>query len=70
MMGIRVLMGVFDAAIPPALMLLTNQYYRKDEAALRFELWFTAAGSGIVFGGFISYGFQFVHSAGLEGWRK
>ncbi|KAF2167063.1 hypothetical protein M409DRAFT_66146 [Zasmidium cellare ATCC 36951] len=69
MMGIRVLMGVFDAAIPPALMLLTSQYYRKDEAALRFELWFTAAGSGLVFGGFISFGFQFVHTAGLEGWR-
>ncbi|KAK4493709.1 hypothetical protein PRZ48_014894 [Zasmidium cellare] len=69
LMGIRILMGVFDAAIPPALMLLTSQYYRKDEAALRFELWFTAAGSGLLFGGFISFGFQHVHDTSLESWR-
>lgn len=70
MMWIRILMGIFDAAIPPALMLLTSQYYRKDEAALRFELWFTAVGSGLVFGGLISFGFQHVHTTSLEKWRK
>lgn len=70
LLAIRLLMGIFDAAIPPSLMLITSQYYRKDEAALRFELWFTAVGSVIICGGLISFGFQHVHTSSLAGWRE
>lgn len=70
MLGVRILMGVFDAAIPPALMLLSAQYYRKDEQAMRYAFWFSSVGWGLICGGAISYGFQNVKTSTLEGWRK
>ncbi|KXS95098.1 hypothetical protein AC578_9593 [Pseudocercospora eumusae] len=68
-LAIRILMGVFDAAIPPAVMLLSAQYYRKDEQAMRYAFWFSSVGSAQLCGGFISFGFQNVHTSTLEGWR-
>jgi sugar phosphate permease len=70
LMGLRILMGIFDAAIAPALMLISSQYYRKDEQAARFALWFSSIGTAIIIGGAVSYGFQGVHSTVLESWRK
>lgn len=70
LLALRLLMGVFDATVSPSLMLLTSQWYRKDEAALRFELWYTAVGSAQILGGLISFGFQHVHTSSLEGWRR
>lgn len=69
-MVIRLLMGIFDAAIPPSLMLLSAQYYRKDEQAIRYAWWFSSIGMGDILGGFISYGFQFVHNDTFQGWRE
>ncbi|KAK4619572.1 hypothetical protein CLAFUW4_11343 [Fulvia fulva] len=69
MMVIRIFMGVFDAGIPPALMLLSSQYYRKDEQMIRYAYWFSSIGICLILGGLISYGFQFVHTVTLEGWR-
>ncbi|KAI5364729.1 Putative major facilitator superfamily, MFS transporter superfamily [Septoria linicola] len=66
---IRVLMGIFDAAIPPSLMLISSQYYRKDEQAARFAIWFSSVGMGYILGGLISFGFQHVHTETLESWR-
>ncbi|KXT09227.1 hypothetical protein AC579_3507 [Pseudocercospora musae] len=68
-LAIRILMGAFDSAIPPALMLLSAQYYRKDEQAMRYALWFSSVGWGHICGGLISFGFQHVSTSTLEGWR-
>lgn len=70
LIGIRVLMGLFDAGIPPSLMLISSQYYRKDEQAARFAIWFSSVGMGIILGGLISFGFQNVRSSILASWRK
>ena len=69
LMVIRIFMGVFDAGIPPALMLISSQYYRKDEQTIRYAYWFSSIGICLILGGLISYGFQFVHSEILAGWR-
>lgn len=69
-MAIRLLMGIADAAIPPSLMLLSAQYYRKDEQAIRYAIWFSSIGMGDILGGFISFGSQHVTSTSFEGWRK
>lgn len=69
-MAIRLLMGIFDAAIPPSLMLLSAQYYKKDEQAIRYAIWFSSLGMGDILGGFISFGFQHVTSTSFEGWRE
>ncbi|KAF7188944.1 putative transporter [Pseudocercospora fuligena] len=69
MLAIRLLMGVFDCLFTPTLMLITSQFYRKDEQALRFQLWFCSIGFAQVCGAFISYGFQSVNTTGLYSWQ-
>ncbi|SMY25838.1 unnamed protein product [Zymoseptoria tritici ST99CH_1A5] len=65
----RVLMGASDASMVPSLILLSSQYYRKDEQALRFAFWVSSIGPSIMVGGAISYGFQGVENSSWESWR-
>lgn len=50
---IRVLLGVFEAALLPCMLVLNSTWYRREEQPLRTALWHnTFAG---VFGGILSY---------------
>ncbi|CAK3823547.1 MFS general substrate transporter [Lecanosticta acicola] len=69
MLALRILLGIADASLPPSLMIISSQYYRKDEQATRFAWWFSAIGLGHILGGLISFGFQHVVHAALASWR-
>lgn len=44
-------------------------WYTKKEQPARFGFWYCGLGLGQIVGGIISYGFQHVKNASLEGWR-
>ncbi|KAK4610217.1 hypothetical protein CLAFUW4_13672 [Fulvia fulva] len=69
LVALRVLMGICDATIPPACMIISSQYYRKDEQVIRYAGWYTSVGSAMILGGLISYGFQHLTTTAIEGWR-
>ncbi|KAL9526752.1 Thiamine pathway transporter [Sphaerulina musiva] len=69
LIAVRILMGITDAGMPPSLMLMSSQYYRKDEQAMRFAIWFSSVGCAMIAGGLISFGFQFVDSDVMASWR-
>lgn len=70
LLTVRILSGVFESGIPPALMLLSSQYFTRAEQAPRFAYWYLGLGIGQMLGGLISYGFQFVSpNAPMAGWR-
>lgn len=70
LLAVRILSGLFEAGVLPSLMLLSSQYFTRQEQAPRFALWFMGVGVGQMFGGLISYGFQFVSPhAPMAGWR-
>jgi len=70
LLTVRILSGVCESGVPPALMLLSSQYYSRKEQAPRFAYWYMGMGWGQISGGLISYGFQFVSpKAALAGWR-
>lgn len=50
-------------------MLISSQYYTKSEQAPRFTIWYMGLGVAQIIGGLISFGFQHVHHASIEGWR-
>lgn len=50
-------------------MLLSSQYYTRSEQAPRFTVWYVGLGVAQILGGIISFAFQHVHHAALEGWR-
>ncbi|KAJ6078797.1 hypothetical protein N7467_008550 [Penicillium canescens] len=65
----RIFLGIFEATIGPSLMLISSQYYTRSEQAPRFTVWYMGLGVAQILGGLISFGFQHVHHASMEGWR-
>lgn len=50
-------------------MLISSQWYTKSEQAPRFSFWYLGLGLGQIIGGVVSFGFQKVGNAPIEGWR-
>ena len=65
----RIVLGIFEAAIAPSLMLISSQWYTKSEAAPRFSIWYAGLGLGQIIGGVLSYAFQHVKHPTFSGWR-
>ncbi|KAI8804303.1 major facilitator superfamily domain-containing protein [Cladochytrium replicatum] len=54
----RFFLGVFEAGILPASLLITATWYPKSEHAFKTAIWFSASSIGSALGGIISYGIQ------------
>lgn len=50
-------------------MLISSQWYTKSEQAPRFSFWYLGLGLGQITGGVISFAFQQIENAPIEGWR-
>jgi MFS family permease len=69
LLAARIFLGIFEATIGPSLMLISSQYYTRSEQAPRFTFWYMGLGVAQILGGIISFAFQHVQHAQLEGWR-
>lgn len=73
LMVCRFFLGMLEAAVVPAWVLFTSQWYRKEDQAFRVGIWFSMCGFAQMFGGFVAYGIA-THvgadpSAKLAGWQ-
>lgn len=73
LLACRFFLGVLEAAIVPAWVLFTSQWYTKEEQAFRVGIWFSVCGGAQMFGGYFAYGVA-THvgkdpNAALEGWQ-
>jgi ACS family allantoate permease-like MFS transporter len=69
----RFLLGAAEAAVIPAWVVFTSQWYRKEEQAFRVGLWFSMCGWAQMFGGYVAYGVA-IHvgadpNSPLRGWQ-
>ena len=69
LMIVRLLLGVFEASVAPALILITGMWWTKAEQSRRTGLWYMQIGVAQIVGSGISYGFQHVHSTALANWQ-
>lgn len=69
LLAARIFLGIFEAAVAPALMLISSQWYTKFEQAPRFSLWYCGLGIGQIVGGVVSYAFQQVKHQSIAGWQ-
>jgi MFS family permease len=54
--------------VTPSLIMITSGWYKRQEGALRFGIWFSGLGLGQIIGGLVSFAAQ--HSRiGFQGWR-
>lgn len=52
----RTLLGIFEAFMDPAYMLMTSQWYRKEEQYIRCGIWLGLQGFGTMLGSGLAYG--------------
>ncbi|KAK2595279.1 hypothetical protein QQS21_006994 [Conoideocrella luteorostrata] len=68
--AVRTLLGMFEAVITPALIMITSQWYTKRQATPRTGIWYCGLGAGQTVGGLISWAAQHGSTTGpFESWR-
>ncbi|QPG77407.1 hypothetical protein FOA43_004821 [Brettanomyces nanus] len=65
---IRVFLGLFEATVSPAWLLLTGMWYRSNEMPMRNAYWYCANACGVIFGGLIAYGLGHIQSS-INSWK-
>lgn len=70
LVALRVLLGMLESSITPAFVIITGQYYRKQEMFVRTSIWFASNGIGIILGSGIAYGLvENMASYSIEAWK-
>ncbi|KAM5343642.1 hypothetical protein ACJ41O_012179 [Fusarium nematophilum] len=70
MTAARTLLGMFEAVISPALIMITSQWYTRRQATPRTGIWYCGLGVGQTVGGLISFAAQHGSKTGsFESWR-
>lgn len=71
--AVRTLLGMFEAVITPALIMITSQWYTRRQATPRTGIWYCGLGAGQVIGGLVSWAAQTGSArrppGSFEGWR-
>ncbi|KAK1986956.1 major facilitator superfamily transporter [Colletotrichum cereale] len=65
----RVLLGVFESAVAPSLIVITTMWYKRQEQPPRMGIWYLGTGGGVIVGSLISFGFQHYTSSGFTSWQ-
>lgn len=69
LVSLRVLLGCFEAAVAPALILLTAMWYKTSEQPLRVGFWYLGTGTGTIMGAITSFGFQHYTGQTFKSWQ-
>lgn len=71
LLAARIFLGIFEAAVGPCLILISSQWYSRQEQPLRFSIWYCGVGVGQIIGALTSFGFQFVNNdaVSIANWR-
>jgi MFS family permease len=64
----RFFLGMFEAAVTPAFVVITSQYYTRKEHSLRSCIWWSGAAIGAFFGDLVAWGIGHGHGA-LSPWK-
>ncbi|KAF2662582.1 MFS general substrate transporter [Lophiostoma macrostomum CBS 122681] len=65
----RFLLGMFEAAVSPSLILVTSMWYKRHESPKRIGFWYIGVGCAVMAGSLISYGFQHYTGTSFNNWQ-
>lgn len=69
LVAVRVLLGIFESAVAPSLLLVTGMWYKKEEQPVRIGIWYLGTGTGTIVGALSSYGFQHYTGDSFKSWQ-
>jgi sugar phosphate permease len=67
--ALRFLLGMFESAVSPALILLTSMWYKRHESPKRIGFWYMGVGCAVMTGSLISFGFQHYTGDKFNNWQ-
>lgn len=65
----RFLLGMFESAISPSLILVTAMWYKRHEQPMRIGFWYMGVGCAVMTGSLISFGFQHYTGDRFNNWQ-
>lgn len=70
-LALRVILGALESTVTPAFVIVTSQWYKKEEVFLRTALWFSFNGMGSILGsGAIAYNcYNDMDKFSIEAWK-
>ncbi|KAI2792686.1 hypothetical protein POX_b02727 [Penicillium oxalicum] len=69
LMTLRVLLGCFESAIAPALILITSMWYTRTEQPRRMGIWYLGTGTASIMGALVAYGLLFYSNDTFKSWQ-
>ncbi|CAK7271777.1 hypothetical protein SEPCBS119000_004777 [Sporothrix epigloea] len=67
--AIRFFLGMFEAVVSPAFVLLTSMLWTREEQSLRTSYWLSVDGMASIIGALLAYGVGHVHHVAVAPWR-
>jgi ACS family allantoate permease-like MFS transporter len=67
--ALRTILGMLESAVTPAFVIVTAQWYKREEQFLRTAIWLGANGIGIIVGSLMAYGLANNNSLPIHGWK-
>ncbi|GAB7364662.1 hypothetical protein MBLNU230_g5464t1 [Neophaeotheca triangularis] len=67
--ALRFLLGAFESAISPSLVLITAMWYKRNEQPRRIGTWYIGVGMATMIGSLMSYGFQHYEGDHFKSWQ-
>lgn len=67
--ALRAILGMLESAVTPCFVILTSQWYKREEQFLRTSIWLGANGLGLMVGSFVAYGLAVNQHLSIAGWR-
>ncbi|ANZ73764.1 BA75_01250T0 [Komagataella pastoris] len=67
--ALRTLLGMMESAVTPAFVIITSQWYKKEEQFLRTSCWFAFNGIGAIMGSGIAYGLAIRDNYTIHAWK-
>lgn len=70
LIGVRFLLGTFEAGVGPGSVFVISSYYRSFELPSKLSIWYLSGIAGAAFGGLLAYGIVRMDGMqGYAGWR-
>ena len=69
LLAVRFLLGLFEATITPAFVLITSMWYKQTEQGRRMGAWLSCNGITLIVMAAVGYGLSAVTNAGIASWK-
>ncbi|CAH0055613.1 unnamed protein product [Clonostachys solani] len=68
LMTIRALLGCLESCINPAFIIISSQWWKREEQPMRITCWYLGNSIGQVCGGLLGYGIAHINSSSVPNW--